>query len=120
MAEAGVRSCTGKCAAAFRRGASAVCVSKTVDGIDRRAASLARRAHPLGRQEIAGTLRGKCHCPVPRTMARQRFPLRKFAIAAAPENGNESKNKARRNRRRQHVLDGSNQSFLSTDRQEKY
>src|SRR6516164_9287660 len=107
MAEAGVRTCTGNCAAAFRRGVSAVCLSKTVAGIDRRGASLARRVHPWERQEIAGTLREKYHYRARRTMARQTFPLRNFAIAADHGNGNRSKNKARRNRRKRPVLDGS-------------
>ena len=96
-----------------------MCFSTTVDGINRRAASLARRVHPWGRQEIAGPLREKCRCRVPRTMARQTSPLRKFAIAAAHENCNLSKSKAHRNHRKRPVPDGLDRSFLSTDRREK-
>src|SRR4029450_12527834 len=119
MSEAGVPTCMGKCAAACRRAVSSVCLSKTVDGIDRRGVSLARGVHPWERQEIAGTLREKCHYRARRTMARQTFPLRKFAIAAVHGNGNRSGNKARRNHRKRPVLDGSDRSFLSTDRREK-
>src|SRR4030095_688494 len=120
MAEAGDRTCTGRCAAASRRGVSAVCLSKTVGGIDLRGASLAPRARPWERQEISGTLREKCHCRAPRTMARQRFPLRNFAIAAAHGNGNRSENKARHNHRKRLARDGLGRSFLLTNLREKY